>query len=309
MSNAPAVEHFVDGRNAWKIGYAGLFVRIRGLVITGLITLGTMGAPWWWPNEFPAAINTSLLFAVVVFLFGAGIIGFLFFLRNYSIRSLERKYALHQLTHNIRDNQTALHARLLQAKAYTHRKREKDITELLEKICENTEGYFKFLVNDGSIGVAIRLASMNRKKEVVYKTFARSANLNAHRKKSSEPIPTNVGIPKFLRQDKNSQGILIYHDLIEAQKNGTYFSTKNDDTYPDDIVTMMVAPLNAWSGKQQDMIGIMYITSRGNNVFSGKYVDSLAFISDLTVNIISNVFELVDARQKELNMSKRVINV
>ena len=165
---------------------------------------------------------------------------------------------------------------------------------LLTQICENIGTHFKLLTSDNSVGVAIRLASLGDDgKTIVYKTFARSKGLNRHRKKHSESIPTNKGIPRFLREDKNAQGVLIYYDLKGAEEDGTYIYTENDKLYPDEITTMMVAPLNAWSGIKQDMIGIIYITSREENTFGVKHVDYLAFLSDLTASAVANTMELV----------------
>jgi len=291
-----SVSHYTDGRNAWKIGVVGLLVRIKGIVGTGVITVIAMGVPWWWPNNFPAtvAVNLKYFFLVAVFTFGSILTYVLFYLRKRSMRSLGTKYYLHQLVHDIRDKQSDLHKKLAPGKGYSKGKLSKELEILLTQICENAATYFKLLTDDESIGASIRLASLGEDgKTIVYKTFARSKGLNAHRKKHSEAIPINKGIPRFLREDKSAQGILVYYDMKAASDAGAYIMTKNDELYPDEIVTMMVAPMNAWSGIKQDMIGIMYITSRESSTFEVKHVDSLAFLADLTASAVANTMELV----------------
>ncbi len=65
-----------------------------------------------------------------------------------------------------------------------------------------------------------------------------------------------------------------------------------------------IAPLNAWSGAKQDMIGIMYITSRETNSFEVKHVDSMAFVSDLTAGAVANTIELVRLKCNNPELNK-----
>ena len=255
-----------------------------------------MGAPWWWPANVPAEITVDLryLFLIVFLVFGGLFTLTLIYLRKRTMRSLETKYYLHQLAHDIREKQSELHEKLAPNKKFSKNKLNKELEMLLSQICENVCKHFNLLTGDDSIGVAIRLATLgSNKKSIVYKTYARSKGLNSHRKKHSEPIPINKGIPRFLREDKNAQGVLFYNDLIGAEEDGTYTLTKNDKLYPDEIITMMVAPLNAWSGVEPDMIGLIYITSRKKNTFKPKLVDSLGFVADLTASSVANTIELV----------------
>ena len=165
---------------------------------------------------------------------------------------------------------------------------------LLKEVCENIACQFRFLTGDESISTAIRLAVYHDNQNViVYKTFARTKGLNDKRKKTTEPIPINEGIARFLREEKKAQGILIYNDLDAAANVGSYKITENDRKDPKEIKTMMVAPLNAWAGKKDDMIGILYVTSRKKGVFSPVHVDQLVAAADLTAVAIASSMELV----------------
>ncbi|MDD4928402.1 MAG: hypothetical protein PHP85_03865 [Gallionella sp.] len=295
MQMKQPVAHYSDGRNAWNLGFVGGVIRIRGIAIAGLVTLITMGAPWWWPDNTPTTIEFSVksiagFFAITV---SVVIILLLIYLRKRIQRSLNMKYQLHRLTHDVRDRQTAMHSKLVPTKSYSKGKLTKELELMLAEICANLSDYFKELIRDDTITVSIRLAVPDKTNGIAYKTFARSKGLNQNRSKHSEPIPANEGIPRFLRDEKNSQGVLFYYDLIVAAQSGAYKFTKNDTQYPEDISTMMVAPLNAFSGSKQDMIGILYVASRNQGVFKVSHVDSMAFVADHTAMAIANIIELV----------------
>lgn len=287
-----AVEHFSEGREAWRLGVLGFFTRKRGQITAVFLTLITMGVPWWWPANYPDKITiyTNILIPVIILLFGTGLVSGLYYLKKRSLRSLDIKQQLHHLAHYIRDQYSECCRRSASSYLPPDTERSRQFCQMLEQICEHVKTYFRRLTNDQTIEAAIRLAvppRNNRGIPVVYRTVARSHGLNPLRGKTTEDIPANEGIPRFLRQEKNSQGVLFYNDLKEAAENGTYKKTRNDELYPDEIKTMMVAPLNGWDGKKQNMIGLFYITSREHNTFRVKYVDSMAFTSDIVANAVA----------------------
>ena len=283
----PPVEHITDGREAWKLGFTGFFVRSRGIVSSLVfIFLTATGAPWWFTTQL---IQIDLIYSIVYFLFILGFstgLGFLY-LRDRSIRSLQIKYYLHRLAHSIRDEQTKIIDKLNHHDNKFERLPKNELELYLKEICENLKQYFILLTNDRHIDVAIRLAVL-KDKNIVCKTYARTKGLNPNREKTSEVISINEGVPKILR-NYDAQGVLIYHDFIEAEKLGLYKTTKNDRKYPSEVVTAMIAPMNAWGGKKQDMIGILFITSKNRKTFSIKHVDSVAFAADVAANAISNI--------------------
>lgn len=296
MGPKQPVDHFIDGRDSWRLGLLGFFPRIKGIALSGVITIVSMGAPWWWPNNISNQyeINLKLTITILVFMAGSAFTGSFYYLRHRSIRSLNIKYCLHQLAHDIRDRQTELHEKLASGKKYGRGNLRKELEILLRGVCENISYQFRSITGDDNVAAAIRVAVYNaEKKEICYKTFARSKGLNSQRSKNSEPISIKEGIARFLREDKKAQGVLIYNDLKNAEEVGTYKMTENDKKYKEEVCTMLVAPLNAWAGKKEDMIGILYITSRKNNTFSAVHVDQIAFAADLTANAVASSIELV----------------
>ncbi|BAO45098.1 hypothetical protein [Thiolapillus brandeum] len=295
--NKQPVDHFVDVMDSWRLGVLGFFTRYTGLSVSGVLFTGlSMGSPWWWPETIEKKYEIDVQWAAGITIFTIGCLVFLafYYLRKRSIRSLKIKYYLHQLPHDIRERQSELHNKLAPGKKYSKGKLRKELEILLKEVCENIACQFRLLTGDETISTAIRLAVYDDKcDEIVYKTFARTKGLNDKRKKTSEMISTKEGIARFLREEKKAQGVLIYNDLKSAAEVGAYKITENDRKYPNEIKTMMVAPLNAWAGKQEDMIGILYVTSRKNDVFSPIHVDQLAAAADLTAISVASSMELV----------------
>ncbi len=103
---------------------------------------------------------------------------------------------------------------------------------------------------------------------------------------TSEDIKATEGIPNLFL-NKKFLGVLIYNDLEEAAKLELFKKTQNEQLFKNEIKTLMVAPLNAWDGEIQAMIGLLYLTSREKKTFSIKYVDTIRFVADMVSNAIS----------------------
>lgn len=288
-----SVEHFVEGRNAWKLGIVGYFTRVRGVLTAVVITFATMGTPFWWPDNFPkqVTIDYKIYFSFYIFLFGLMAIFLFLYVRKRAIRSLDIKHYLHELSHYIRDIHTQICEEMNGEKQKRSRQSNKKIFKVCCKdLCERIKDLFVGITGDHTIEVAVRIASVNRKcknESIEYVTAARSSGFNKNRHKNSEGISSGEGIPRFFLE-RESKGILIYNDLKKAAAVGAYKITKNDAHYPDEIKTMMVAPLNAWDGKNESMIGLLYVTSRNDNIFSVKDIDSMRFIADISSKTISD---------------------
>jgi hypothetical protein len=293
--NRQAVEHFTEGKEAWRLGVLGFFTRTRGQIGAAIIAFLAMGVPWWWPRNYTETItiSTKTLIVAILFVVGVLVVAGLCYLKKRSLRSLDIKYYLHGLAHYIRDQYTDCCRQSASPYAAPDADRSQQFCERLGQMCERTKTYFRCLTNDETIEVAMRLAVPQRVAatniSVVYRTVARSAGLNQSRYKTTEDILANEGIPRFLKHKKNSLGVLFYNDLGAAAELGTYRLTENDKLYAAEIKTMMVAPLNGWDGKKQNMIGLFYVTSRETNTFKPKYVDSMAFISDFVANAVASL--------------------
>ena len=289
------VEHFEEGRNSWKLGIIGFFTRIRGLAVMIITTFLTMGLPWWWPSEeFPKEITINIRIPILLFTLLIGslsVIGF-YYLRDRSKRSLDIKFYLHNLTHHLRDHYIKLNKERKKVNPTT-RLNNDFLYAFIEEICNNIKNYLEKLFYDDSLEVAIRIAVKNDQKEIVYKTLGRSRGLNNNRAKSSEDIAITEGIPSFFRK-KDSQGILRYNNLKKAAELQAFKLTMNEKKFPDEIVTMLVAPLNSWDGNSKNMIGLLHITSRKENSFKIKHIDSIKFVADMISPFISITTNLIN---------------
>ncbi len=302
---ADYIEHYIAGRNAWKLGLLGFFRRLRGIYLMVILTIITMGTPFWWPKSFQSSYEVQLKYAFLFLLvtFSGSLLGIFIYVRGRAERSLDIKHYLHELAHFLRDHQTKAYKKLLSkdSKSTESDYENEQLRSYSNQVCERVKDYFSRLIKDSTVEVVIRLAKEasddNKSQKVVYATVGRSSGLSSKREETSENISANEGIPRFFIEEKGSQGILVYNDLRKASEKGAYKWTSNDTKYLDEIKTMMVAPLNAWDGNRESMIGILYVTSRESNAFSIIYVDSMRFIAD----IIAQAFAHFICQRKHIN--------
>lgn len=307
------VEHFIEGRCAWQVGLAGFFVRIRGLTFTLSLTFLTMGTPFWWPASFPQKIEIELRYATAIFLplLGFIIAGGFLYLRNRSRRSLDIKHHMHEIAHYLRDYQTKMFKKAPSHLSSSHDDDDNNerFRDYVNCVCERIKDYFSKIINDNTIEVAIRLAveknDEQNKPRIVYHTVGRSSGLSSGRADTSEDVAANEGIARFLIEEKECKGVLIYNDLEKAAKIGAFKITDNEKKYPAEVVTMMVSPLNGWDGKRQSMIGIIYVTSRNKSPFKIEHTDMMRYIADTAAKSISFVVDRLRMLKKMPSLAGR----
>lgn len=266
-----AIEHYLDGRSAWKREVFGLLTE-RGTTVTAAIVVTlALVLPWLPGLDFTIPIWTVL--TAILLLFWAALI----YLRGRSVRSLAMKHQLHMIAHSIRDKYVRLNSdgqRL-------------DVREISELLCGLIQQYFSILISKHQIGVAIRVASeLNGR--VAFVTAGR-AGLNPNRSTTTEPLFEDQGIAKVFQDPRGRRGVIFINDIDEAANIGAFLRQDNDRNYPADYHTMMVAPINGWNGKGKGILGILYVTSPDSNVFSEKHVDSMGFVCDCLANIYSEI--------------------
>lgn len=327
--NKEPVEFYSEGREAWKKGKVGWFIRKRGLFLSAVFFLLTTGTPWYLKSDiFSIPVNISFtpkaIISAIVIAASALIFFGLKYLRFRTTRSLDVKFMLHDFEHALRDHQTdffALEERdrldktLKGGGEQFHFKELHDfkMNELLNSIGDRTRDYFRRLCKDLTIEIAIRLAEEKTPGgEVEYFTRARTSGMNNARKQYSEPISMDEGIPKFFLvksggKGQRCRGVLNYNDIPKAIEIGAFKKTKNEELFPGEIKTLLVAPLNAWSGSAQTTIGIMYIISRNYNIFSEIHTDSALFVADMVAMSIAfavSVRDKIENRGKENGQKK-----
>lgn len=290
-------EHFVDGRRAWELGLLGFFSKLRGLYATALVTLATMGVPWWWPTLPPSIEQAKGKFALVVLCVGSTSLAGLTYLRRRSIRSLHVKAALHWFAHDLRD-QLVRHVAASMAGSGRRALRESLLRDLAET-CNRAVDYFRLHLRDDSIGAVIRLAVKDPDaSDTVYRTYARSHSLNPNRSKTSDDLRPNEGLVRFLAE-KGNRGIVIYHDLQAAADKNLLVLGRNHTLFPDEVRSMMIAPINGWDGERQAMLGVLYVTSRKQYNFGPVLTDALLFVADALASALSAIY-IVHAARRQL---------
>jgi hypothetical protein len=312
--NRECVEFFIDGRNAWQAGLLGFFSRKRGIIGPVAITfISATSSPWWWPKNLqPIEIKVelgSILVWFVIVMACIYCIG-LMYLRYRSKRSLEIKYMLHQLEHYLRNHQTEMFELASSGIDTTYEMFEEKFKRYLSETIHKYREYFRCLTADKTIELAVRLAidtsDYNNGLCIVYRTMARTSGLNDGRKSTSEDITPNEGIARFLIEEKDCKGALLYNDIHAAARMGAFKITESEREYPEEIITMMVVPLNGWDGdiKEKSMLGILFITSRNKKTFSVKHTDSALFAADMFSRSLVNTIELFSEHKKRIGRQK-----
>lgn len=288
-TNTDVVRHYTCNnlQEVWKLGPSGFLLRIRGQVSSGILTLFSMGAPFWWPEawKIDSFKQVPLVYLVPILSLIFGGIFFLWIYKsksNYK-RALKIKGQLHNLVEFARDYNSAIHSGQMDVA----------LKNYVKDLCNKSKDYFKELFIDGSIEVCVRLAE-NRGDGIYYRTFGRSSGLSDAREQNSQPIKIDSGVPRQLSL-KECKGVLVYNDLAKAIDQGMFQGTKNENDYADEIASLLIAPLNITNvqTKQKEMIGILYVTCRNRFPFHPRHLDAVGFISDFLAMSINGYVELL----------------
>ena len=129
-------------------------------------------------------------------------VSFMYFRHQNKMFDIAKK--LNDMIHYIFDKYCEINNKRLSQRYRSNLKLKSIVEKLCEYICE----YFQVLKRTNEIGVAIRIAYENKKRETVFSTFGRS-NLSEERAKTSQDIPSNVGIPKLLAGKKMLVFLLV----------------------------------------------------------------------------------------------------
>lgn len=294
--------HWVDGSSTWQLGVQGFFLQIRGILFQILIGVPLAGVPFWWPENYSYVLNIKLEYfiALTMFVFLTLATCGLIYLRLRTRRSLEIKSKLHRIVHDSRDCLSLL----LKITKVRKGPKSKDsvqhcrtvVIDFSNQSCSNIVSYFTAMLNDRTIGCAIRLAFKHTEESGArqYITVGRAGELNPARSMTSEPVSSNQGIPNFFLSEGSPSGVLFFDDLKMAELHKAYFMTKNDITYKSDFKTMVVAPINGWNGEKNDLIGLLYITSKTDRIIDPKHVDMMKFSADHLALVYSSMFSRLE---------------
>lgn len=255
------MEHYLcsDTEESWQDGW-GKYLRLRYLVSLTSVKSVLVVISFF---------KLQLPYAIAVFVVLGTSLAAIFALRYYRVRVSLLNATFHNLTHTIRDQVSAVITSAADG-GYKYA-----FQEFNSNTVENTASFFRKLLNNDGITCAIRLACISEGKEH-YITVGRSSGFDLSRKDNSQPIPSDEGVARILRQ-KNQLGVIIVKDIKEAIKRNTWFETKNDSL--PDVKTVMVAPINGFVNGRKSMIGLLYIGAK-KDLFTRFHVDIVRGFAD-----------------------------
>lgn len=152
-----------------------------------------------------------------------------------------------------------------------------------QNFVDNVAEFFRDMINEDDVGCAIR---MLRLEDEQFETLWRSSNLS-HRAKTSEPIPSNVGIGHAIRDVEYGSAIWIVNDIESAPS--TLWQKQKNDSLPD-INNVMVAPINGFEDGETKCMGLLFVTSK-NKKLRGWYAEYLMAISDNLGSVLPFITE------------------
>lgn len=247
------------------------------------------GEPFWFPDAF-STIKIPLWIIITITPFIV-MIGFWIHAKNYVKKgksSVQLTKLLHDTSHSVRD----VHSRsMIDIAAGKKIEDEENFYQMCDLFCSKVKDTFNELKNDTTIGAAIRIAKSDDKGKISYTTVGRSG-LNDQRKKTSQDIPEDKGIPNYFKT-RSWVGALIYNDINEAIKQGSFHGTENETKYSEDVKSFIVLPLNGYDGTSRNMVGLLYITSPNDCNFHPNDIGYSKVIADqIAIAICQKVVEL-----------------
>jgi hypothetical protein len=264
MARTSRLVKAADENQDWKEGL-GFFIKAPGLILE--VVTGSSGTAII--EKIGSREGAITCAAVTLF-------GFLMlmWLRAYRIRVLKTGIRLHDLCHKMRD--LTIEIRSL-ARVGDVGRYKQSFDNFPQEVCKGIANFFGAMLKRDSIGCAIRLADADETGTQVYRTVGR-ANMREGRKQGSEPISSEEGIARRIRQEPNCQGVHIIPTIADAKAKGWWKECPNDGL--PDIKSLMVAPINGKIRDERSMIGILYVTC-SCDVFRNRHVEPMMAFADL----------------------------
>lgn len=223
-------------------------------------------------------------------------------------RLLEAAECLHDYIHSARDRAPWLRkqrAEALEQYIFTHQDPEQceaEIREILQKyfqtilsdLCKIFQAQSK---NGAKVWIAIRRVEGENGRKV-YKTLAREPARYDSRSSTSEGIPENCGLPKYLRnQLERGDGVIYFADSRTRGRN-RWMKTANDERSEDK--SQLVAPICKMTDGEREVAMILYVNSTEPKAFPDTAKPFLKCCSDvLSAVVLSDDSISVQERAKK----------
>jgi transcriptional regulator with GAF, ATPase, and Fis domain len=187
--------------------------------------------------------------------------------RKHKNKSIEKSKQIHDNIHFCRDK----------TDPFLNSDENDTLATTGEMLCQNAKRFFEEIKNTSHIGVAIRISGMLQGSFV---TLARSG-LSQSRRLSSEPLKKGIGVAKQLLEN-DASGCIIYRNVKDV--DSSYYKQDKNDSNFNEVVSMIAAPINNCSG----MIGILYISSKKENLFSQDDVEYAKAFADYAAILLTH---------------------
>lgn len=243
----------------WRIGRSSLFLPI----------ITTIHHFW----NFKYYDEIFVFTAIGIAIFIAFHIG-----RTISINNeIKESKAIHEGLHNCRNSIIKMQ-RILKTNSETP-----TIGELCSYINDSTLKVFEARKHK-VIGVAIRLSGLDTTRRGCYSTIHRAGNLS--RSRQTTHLSKKKGVAKLLL-DRHKNGCVIFQNIHKAS-NDEFVKSQNEEQFKDEVKSMIAVPLCVQEGNGGEMIGILHISSKDENVFNQDDVAIAKALADMAATMIAS---------------------
>ena len=191
-------------------------------------------------------------------------------------KEIKQAQAIHDGLHNCRNSIIKIQ------KALITNSQTPTISELCSYINDATLKVFEARKRN-VIGVAIRLSGLNTKHKGTYSTIHRAGNLSLSRKTTH--LSKKDGVAKLLL-DQNKNGCVIFRNIHKASIN-EFVKSSNEEQFKNEVKSMIAVPLCMQEGSGGEMIGILHISSKDENVFNQDDVAIAKALADMAATMLS----------------------
>lgn len=196
--------------------------------------------------------------------------------RTFSINNeIKQSKAIHEGLHNCRNSIVKIQ-KILKTNSETP-----TISELCSYINDATLKVFQARKRK-VIGVAIRLSGLDTRHKGTYSTIHRAGNLSLSRQTTH--LGKKEGVAKLLL-DQNKNGCVIFQNIHKASTS-EFVKSSNEDQFKDEVKSMLAVPLCVQEGSGGEMIGILHISSKDENVFNQDDVAIAKALADMAATML-----------------------
>lgn len=174
-----------------------------------------------------------------------------------------------------------------------------ELKDLLSTIASEAESIFSALVENGRIGIAIRILTQDEAGRDLFPTFARAGNLSAKRDLTSVPLDGESGVIRIASEGGEScDAVFIFNDAKKAFESGLLSSDFNSthEPYASEVLSLAFTRINEPVYQDDErihdkLIGIFYVMDNQKNAFDSIITNYMVMVAEVLSLLLDRASE------------------